>query len=363
LAERQVLVCAPAGFGKTSLLADWAGQSRWPVAWLSLDRGDNDPSRFWRHVAAALDQARSGIAGQLEPLVAPTRSIEGVAFEGLAATLINQLAAQPHQVRMVLDDYHLIDAQPVHDSLAFLLEHRPAALRLVLASRTDPPLPLARLRAHGQLAELRGADLCFTAEEAAELLHAGVAGDLPDGSVAELTSRTEGWAAGLQLAALSLHGQSDVAGFVAAFSGSHRYVLDFLAEEVLDRQPDQLRAFLLETSVLERLSGELCDAVTGRTDGQQMLERAERGNLFLVPLDANRRWWRYHHLFADSSATACSRNSPTGWPPCTTARPRGRRPTAWPTTRSTTRWPRGRPPGPGGWWNNISTDCCCAASA
>jgi LuxR family transcriptional regulator, maltose regulon positive regulatory protein len=299
LADRQVLVCAPAGFGKTSLLADWAAQSRWPVAWLSLDRSDNDPARFWRHVAAALDQARSGIAEQLGPLLAPTRSFEGVAFEGLATVLINQLAAQPGQVRMVLDDYHLVDAQPVHDSMAFLLEHRPPALRIIVASRADPPLPLARMRAHGQLAELRGADLRFTADEAAALLQAGSTGDLPDGSVAVLTSRTEGWAAGLQLAALSLHGQSDVAGFVATFSGSHRYVLDFLAEEVLDRQPAQLRAFLLDTSVLDRLSGELCDAVTGRTDGQQMLEQVERANLFLVPLDAARRWWRYHHLFAD----------------------------------------------------------------
>jgi LuxR family transcriptional regulator, maltose regulon positive regulatory protein len=294
LASGLVLVSAPAGFGKTTLLADWADQSRAPVAWLSLDQGDNDPARFWRHVVAALDLARAGTADQLLPLIAPGRS-----FEGIATALINRLAGQPKQLRIVLDDYQFVDAEPVHAALTFLLEHRPPALRLVLASRADPPLPLARLRAHGQLAELRAADLRFTTEEAGALLRTAVDDDLPAGSVSALTARTEGWAAGLQLAALSLHGQSDVAGFVATFSGSQRYVLDFLAEEVLDRQPDQLRTFLLETSVLERLCGELCDAVTGRTDGQQTLEQVERANLFLTPLDAARRWWRYHQLFAD----------------------------------------------------------------
>ena len=266
-------------------------------------------------------------------------------------------------MRLVLDDYHLIDSQPVHDSLAFLLEHRPPALRLVLASRTDPPLPLARLRGHGRLAELRGTDLCFTAEEAAGLLRAGVAGDLPDDSVATLTARTEGWAAGLQLAALSLHGQPDAAGFVAAFSGSHRYVLDFLAEEVLDRQPEQLRVFLLETSVLERLSGELCDAVTGRRDGQQMLERVERGNLFLVPLDAARRWWRYHHLFADFLRDRLHREQPDR------VAALHHRAAAWSQAHGLAddavrhALAAGRQPGPGGWWSSIWTGCCCAASA
>ena len=215
--------------------------------------------------------------------------------------LINELAAQPGdgEVLLVLDDYHLIDAQPVHVSLGFLLEHLPPGLHLVLASRADPPLPLARLRAGGQLAELRAADLRFTADEAAALLRESAGADLPAAAVAALAARTEGWVAGLQLAALSLAGQADPAGFVAAFSGSHRYVLDYLAEEVLDRQQEELRTFLLETSVLERLSGGLCDAVTGRTDSQAMLERVEQAGLFLVPLDEVRGWWRYHHLFAD----------------------------------------------------------------
>src|SRR5512132_4321920 len=292
------LVCAPAGFGKTALLADWARRSQRPVAWLSLDPGDNDPARFWRHVAAALDRVCPGIAEQIAPLLSPSAP---PSFEGLVTALINELAAQPEQVLLVLDDYHLVDAQPVHASVGFLLEHRPPGLRLLLASRADPPLPLARLRARGQLAELRAAELRFTPKEAAAVLREAVGPDLPlpDAAVGALTTRTEGWAAGLQLAALSLRGQSDVAGFVAMFSGSHRYILDFLSEEVLDRQPEQVRTFLLETSVLERLSGPLCDAVSGRTDGQDMLERVERANLFLQPLDEARRWWRYHQLFAD----------------------------------------------------------------
>ena len=284
LARRLILVCAPAGSGKTALLADWARSGNRPVAWLSLDAADNDPVRFWRHVVAALDRARSGIGERIGPLLglpAPA------SFGGLVTALINELAAQrgDGEVLLVLDDYHLIDAQPVHGSLGFLLEHLPPGLHLVLASRADPPLPLARLRAGGQLAELRTADLRFSGEEAAARGGAG--------------GRTEGWVAGLQLAALSLRGRADPAGFVAAFGGSHRYVLDYLAEEVLDRQREDLRTFLLETSLLERLCGGLCDAVTGRTDSQAMLEEVERANLFLVPLDEVRGWWRYHHLFAD----------------------------------------------------------------
>ena len=293
-----VLVCAPAGCGKTVLLADWARRGRWPVAWLSLDAADNDPARFWRHVIAALDQARPGIGERVGALLGPPAPSS---FEGLVTALINELAAQSGQdaVLLVLDDYHLIAANQVHAPLEFLVEHLPPGLRLVLASRSDPPLPLARLRARGQLAELRGGSLRFTQEEAAALLGEAVGGELPTAAVAGLAARTEGWAAGLQLAALSLRGQVDPAGFVAAFSGSHRYVLDYLTEEVLGRQGEQVRTFLLETSVLDKLSGGLCDAVTGRPGSQAMLEQVERANLFLVPLDEVRGWWRYHHLFAD----------------------------------------------------------------
>ena len=296
-----VLVCAPAGYGKTVLLAGWARRSQYPAGWLSLDAGDNDPARFWRHALAALDRARPGVADRVGPLLGPPAP---ASFEPLVTALINELAARPggEEVLLVLDDYHVIGAQEVHASVDFLLEHRPDNLQLIVASRSDPPLALARLRARGQLAEVRAAELRFTAGEAAALLRQVAAAPetaLPDAAAAALAARTEGWAAGLQLAALSLRGQADVTGFVAAFTGSHRYVLDFLAEEVLDRQAEQLRAFLLETSVLERLSGPLCDAVTGRTGSQALLDQAERAGLFLVPLDEVRGWWRYHHLFAD----------------------------------------------------------------
>ena len=300
LSQGLVLVCAPAGYGKTVLLADWARRGQQPVAWLSLDAGDNDPARFWRHVVAALERARPAVGERVAPLLGPPAPSS---FEPLVTALINELAAGPDAdgALLVLDDYHVIGSQPVHESLRFFLEHRPAGICVVLASRSDPPLALARLRARGQLAELRGAELRFTVGEAAALLQQVTAGPdaaLPDAAVAALAARTEGWAAGLQLAALSLRGQDDPAGFVAAFTGSHRYVLDYLAEEVLERQSEQVRAFLLETSVLERLSGPLCDAVTGREGSQALLEEAERAGLFLIPLDEVRGWWRYHHLFA-----------------------------------------------------------------
>ena len=288
-----ILACAPAGYGKTVLLADWAQGSGHPVAWLSLDAGDNDPARFWRHAVAALDRACPGTGDRMAPLLGPPAPSS---FQGLVTALINELASD--EAMLVLDDYHVISSQQVHQSLAFLVEHRPAGICLVLASRGDPPLALARLRARGQLTEVRAAELRFTPAEAAELLRQA-ASALPDASVAALAARTEGWAAGLQLAALSLRGQDDAAAFVAAFTGSHRYVLDYLAEEVLEQQDEQLRAFLLETSVLERLSGPLCDAVTGRQGSQALLEQAERAGLFLIPLDEVRGWWRYHHLFAD----------------------------------------------------------------
>jgi LuxR family maltose regulon positive regulatory protein len=300
---RLVLVCAPAGYGKTVLLADWTQRRSHPAAWLSLDPGDNDPARFWRHTVAALDRALPGLSARVGPLLGPPAP---ASWEPAVTALVNDLAADhgPGELTLILDDYHLISAAAVHESVSFLLAHQPPGLALVLASRADPPLALARLRARGQLAEVRVADLRFTADEAAELL-AGLAGPdgpapaLPAGSVAALAARTEGWAAGLQLAGLSLRGQPDAQAFVAAFTGSHRYVLDYLAEEVLERQDAPVREFLLETSVLDRLSGPLCDAVTGRDGSQDLLEQVERAGLFLIPLDEVRGWWRYHHLFAD----------------------------------------------------------------
>ena len=337
LARGLVLVCAPAGYGKTVLLTEWTRRGECPAGWLSLDVADNDPARFWRHFVAALDGVCPEIGERVGPLLGPPAP---ASFEGLVTALINELASD--EALLVLDDYHLISARQVHESLAFLLEHRPAGICVVLASRSDPPLPLARLRARGQLTEVRAAELRFTPAEAAELLqHAASA--LPDGSVAALAARTEGWAAGLQLAALSLRGQDDAAAFVAAFTGSHRYVLDYLAEEVLEGQDEQLRTFLLETSVLERLSGPLCDAVTGREGSQALLEEAERAGLFVIPLDEVRGWWRYHHLFADllrarlqeeqpGRVTQLHRNAAAWYA----------RSTGWPMTRSATRSPPAR---------------------
>ena len=357
LARGLVVVCAPAGFGKTALLADWVRSGDHRVAWLSLDAADNDPVRFWRHVIAALDRARPGIGERVGPLLGPPAPLS---FEGLVTALINELAAQPGdgEVLLVLDDYHLIDARQVHGALEFLVEHLPPGLRLALASRSDPPLRLPRLRAGGQLAELRADDLRFSADEAAALLREAMDTELPGAAVAALAARTEGWAAGLQLAALSLRGQADPAGFVAAFSGSHRYVLDYLAGEVLDRQREELRAFLLETSVLERLSGGLCDAVTGRTDSQAMLEQVEHAWRFPC------RWMRCAAGGATTtcsptcSAPACSRNGPAGLraftgppPPCTSSM-------ASPTTRCGTPWPPGTPPGRCDWSSGTSTRFC-----
>jgi LuxR family maltose regulon positive regulatory protein len=308
LAQGLILLCAPAGSGKTALLADWAKRGR-PVAWLSLDPADNDPARFWRHAIAALDRIRPGTGERVGPLLGPPAPRS---YEGLVTALINEFAdlSGEDESVLVLDDYHLIDSQPVLASLEFLIEHLPPGLRVVVASRADPPLPLARLRARRQLAELRASDLRFTVDEAAAMLIESAGPGLDDAAVAALTARTEGWAAGLQLAALSLRGHTDVAGFLESFSGSHRFVLDYLAEEVLDRQPADVRGFLVETSVLERLSGQLCDAVTGRADSQAMLEAIERANLFLVPLDDVRGWWRYHHLFADLLRARLQREQP-----------------------------------------------------
>src|SRR5215475_16218814 len=303
------VVCTPAGFGKTTLLGDWARRSRQPIAWLSLDAGDNDPARFWRYVVSALERARPGTCAPVKALL---RGAQQSPREAVVTTVINELMTLPSgdQIALILDDYHLIEAPPVHDSFTFLLDRLPPGLRLVLASRVVPPLPLARRRAGGQLAELRAPDLRFTLEETAAFLREATGLDLPPASVAALQERTEGWAAGVHLAALSLNGHADPAAFVATFAGSHRYVLDYLTEEVLARQPGQVVGFLLETSVLHRLSGAVCDALTGRTDSQALLEALERANLFVVPLDEERRWWRFHHLFADLLRDRLARERP-----------------------------------------------------
>jgi ATP/maltotriose-dependent transcriptional regulator MalT len=291
-----LLVCTPVGFGKTTLVAGWAASAGWPVAWLSLDPEDNDPVRFWRYVVVALDRVRRGLGEHLLPLLSPPGVMSS---QGIVTALVNHLQTAPDELALVLDDYHLVRSRSIHDSMAFLLGHLPSRLHVVITSRSDPPLPLARLRARGQLVELRAADLRFTPEEAAALLREVWRLQITPEAVAALATRTEGWAVGLQLAALSLRERPDPDAFLNAFTGTHHYVLDYLSEEVLERQPDQVRTFLLETSILERLCGPLCDAVTGGSDSQDRLEALERANLFLIPLDEERRWWRFHHLFGD----------------------------------------------------------------
>jgi len=293
-----MLLCAPAGFGKSALLAE-ACHRGWNAAWLSLDQSDNDAVRFWRHAAATLDGAY-GEGSRLSELVDQAiRHGEDPVGTELATSILNGLAPEREPVVLVLDDYHVIEDEDVHESVRLLLDYAPTALRVAITTRADPPLPLAKWRAAGTLTELRAADLRFTPSEATSLL-CNVTGSVITERTAEaLAERTEGWAAGLQLAGLSLVSRDDADSFAESFSGSHRFVLDYLTEEVLDSQPPTVRDFLLQTSVLDRLSGSLCDAVTGRTDGQSMLEEIEQANLFLVPLDDVRGWWRYHHMFAD----------------------------------------------------------------
>jgi LuxR family maltose regulon positive regulatory protein len=293
-----ILVSTPAGFGKTTLLASWAKGTKKPVAWLSLDRDDNDPTHLWRYIVTAIGRVHSGIGEQaLSLLNAPAQPTP----KAVVTALVNELAAHEDELVLVLDDYHSIESPAVHDSLTFLLEHLTSRMHVVISTRSDPPIPLARLRARGQLAELRAADLRFTLEEAATLLRGVWELTLSEESIAALEGRTEGWVTGLQLAALSLRGSSDPARFIQGFTGSNRYILDYLTEEVLEGQPENVQAFLLQTSILERLNAALCEAVleVDKKACQQILKHLERANLFLVPLDEQRHWYRYHHLFAD----------------------------------------------------------------
>ena len=292
------LVSAPAGFGKTTLLTEWLGSVSacgWSAAWLSLDKRDNDPTLFWTYFVTALKTASDGVgAAALSLLHSAQPPIEAV-----LATLLNDLHTVSSHVVLVLDDYHAIDAHDIQGGLAFLLEHLPPQVHLVIAGRADPVLPLARLRARGELVEIRAADLRFTADEAAAYLNGAMGLAVTARDIAALEARTEGWIAALQLAALSMHGREDIAAFIAGFAGDDRYIVDYLTEEVLQRQPEDVQRFLLETSILDRLTGPLCDAVTGQDNGKLRLAALERANLFLVPLDDRRQWYRYHQLFAD----------------------------------------------------------------
>jgi LuxR family maltose regulon positive regulatory protein len=290
------VVSAPAGFGKTTLLVDWIQHSQLPTAWLSLDTGDNDLARFLAYLSAALEKIQPAIRTERSALL---QAMPPAAAEPILAALINHLDEPASPFALVLDDYHTIDAPAVHDAVTFLFDHLPARAHLIIAGRSDPPLSLARLRGRDQLIELRAADLSFTPAEAAAFLNGVMALDLTPEDVAALEQRTEGWIVGLQMAALSLQGREDRSSFVQAFTGSHRFVLDYLIGEVLERQTPATQDFLLETSMLEQMTASLCEAVTGEATGQATLLQLEQSNLFVVPLDDERRWYRYHHLFGD----------------------------------------------------------------
>jgi ATP/maltotriose-dependent transcriptional regulator MalT len=293
------LLLAPTGWGKTTLLSSWyadPGGSTSPLAWVSLEASDNDPVRFWTYVLTSLGRVQTGI---VDGALALLREPQSPPIESVLTTLLNTLVMLPTDILLVLDDYHVIEASSIHTALGFLLEHLPPHLHVILTSRSDPPLPLAGLRARGQLAELHMAEFRFGPEEAATFLTEIMDLPLTKAQVEQLVAYTEGWIAGLHLAALSMQGRDDLAQFIPAFTGSHRFVLDYLLDEVFARQPEDIQRFLLQTAVLDRLSVPLCDAVTGQQKSQQLLEYLERANLFLIPLDEEQQWYRYHQLFAD----------------------------------------------------------------
>ncbi len=298
LHRRLTLISAPAGSGKTTLLGEWVVSRGRPAAWLSLDEGDNDLTRFLTYLVAALQTIAADIG---EGVSSVLQSPQPPPTESVLTALLNEITTVPDDFILVLDDYHVIDARPVDDALTFVLDHLPPRMHLIIATREDPQLSLARLRVRGQLSELRAADLRFTPSEAGEFLNPVMGLDLSAEDIAALETRTEGWIAGLQLAAISMRGHEDVTSFIKSFTGSHHFVLDYLVEEVLGQQSESVQTFLLSTSILERMCGSLCDAVLQgpSASGQETLEYIEHANLFVVPLDEERRWYRYHHLFAE----------------------------------------------------------------
>ncbi len=316
------LISAPAGFGKTTLVSEWLAGCQRPVAWLSLDEGDNDPARFLTYLVAALQTIAANIG---KGLLAILESPQPPPIESILTALLNEITTIPDNFVLVLDDYHVIDSKPVDEALTFLLEHLPPQMHLVITTREDPHLPLARLRARGQLTELRAADLRFTPAEAAEFLNQVMGLNLSAEDIAALETRTEGWIAGLQLAAISMQGHQDTASFIKSFTGSHHFVLDYLIEEVLQQQSESIQTFLLRTSILDRLCGPLCDAVLGSpsASGQETLEYLEHANLFIVP-------WITSDVgtaITISLANCCGSG-------CTKAQLQGMKKEAWPNTTS-----------------------------
>ena len=295
-ARKLTLISAPAGFGKTTLLVDWIHRKEIPVVWLSVDKNDNDSSHFLTYVILGLQSLKADVGNAALTML---RSPQPPPIESILTNLINDVVLIPTDMALVLDDYHCVDVKPIHDMIAFLLDHLPKQMHIILATRSDPPLPLARIRSQNQLAELRPADLSFTTNETSVFFNECLKFRLSNDDITLLGSRTEGWIAGLQLAALSLSGRKDPSGFLKAFKGDNRYIADYLTEEVLNRLSESLQNFLLQTCLLDRLSGPLCDAVTQQENCQKMLNTLEKANLFVIPLDDERRWYRYHHLFGD----------------------------------------------------------------
>lgn len=295
--DRQlILISAPAGFGKTTLLSEWQQQTNLQTSWLSLDQNDNDSIRFWTYIIAALQRTHPNLGAST---LAMLHSIDPISFEAFLIPLINEITDLADEVVLILDDYHVIADRLIQDGLTFLIDHLPPQLHLAIASRVDPPLPLARLRVRNQLFELRSTDLSFTQTEAVSLLTNITKLPLSETQATTIQAQTEGWAAGLQLAALSLRYTNNPETFVASLKGTQRHILDYLAEEVLEQQPSHLQTFLLRTSVLDQICDSLAEAVVDETiiHGAETLEQLERRNLFIVPLDPERTWYRYHHLF------------------------------------------------------------------
>ncbi|MBT6612955.1 MAG: AAA family ATPase, partial [Deltaproteobacteria bacterium] len=298
LHRKLTLISAPAGFGKTTLVSEWVAECKRPTAWVSLDEGDNDLPRFLTYLVTALQTIAVKIG---EGLLGTLQSPQLPPIELILTTLLNELTTIRDNFVLVLDDYHVVDSKSIDNGLSFLLEHLPPQIHLVIVTREDPNISLARLRAQGHLTELRATSLRFNPSEAAEFFNQVMGLDLAEEEISALETRTEGWIAGLQLAAISMQGHKDTAGFIKSFTGSHHFVMDYLVEEVLRQQPDSVQTFLLHTSILDRLCGPLCDAVLldPSVSGKETLENLELANIFIIPLDNERCWYRYHHLFAD----------------------------------------------------------------
>ena len=298
IAGKFTLISASSGYGKTTLMAEWCatqGQGH-PLAWISLDKGDNDPARFLSYLIAALHTIQDGLGQDASTLM---QGAQNPFDESILSVLINEISTAFHDFALVLEDYHVIELREIHHIVTFLLEHMPPQMHLVILTRSDPPFPLARYRARGELSEIRVKDLRFSSDATIFLLNDIAGLELSDESIQTLIDRTEGWITGLQLAALSIKGREDSSEMISAFSSGHEYIFDYFIEEVLDRQSDALKKFLLQTSILDRLNASLCEAVTGQTDGQATLEHLEKANLFLTSLGNEYGWYRYHHLFAD----------------------------------------------------------------